>query len=298
MSFQALLLAGGQSSRMGARKELLRFTDTSPPLYLHLARVLKAAFPALEVVYISLRDPSAVSDILEASANSMQHVQLEGLVKGSGTGSGCSKDEEAIAFRASGDDGVEVRIRFLYDEDMAKTMATSTSNLQRNSVDQESKPKSKSNNIGPAAGLLAAHSAKPTATWLVVACDYPLLSTSALHYLQEQHYTIATTDSGTNASSCEPPLLTCYRNTQGYCEPLLGMWTPEALSILARNVEQGRTGPRFVIEELGSGGKGQVRLVVPRDERWLFNANTVGEWREAVGLFMEGKGEERKEFVN
>ena len=37
--------------------------------------------------------------------------------------------------------------------------------------------------IGPAAGLLAAHALHPEMTWLVLGCDYPLLPASALQQL-------------------------------------------------------------------------------------------------------------------
>ncbi|KAL2364658.1 hypothetical protein RJZ56_002424 [Blastomyces dermatitidis] len=56
MPLQALILAGSQSSRIGARKELLRLTSNSPPLFLHLALVLKRACPELDVVHVSLKD--------------------------------------------------------------------------------------------------------------------------------------------------------------------------------------------------------------------------------------------------
>jgi molybdopterin-guanine dinucleotide biosynthesis protein A len=113
--------------------------------------------------------------------------------------------------------------------------------------------------IGPAAGLLAAHRYDPDASWLVVACDFPLLEAGALRQLRE---------------AFEPPV-TCFVNGEGFAEPLLAIWTPEALRSLKENVGAGRTGPSYTIKCLG--GKG----VSPVEEGWIVNTNTPEEW-EAV----------------
>ena len=60
--------------------------------------------------------------------------------------------------------------------------------------------------IGPAAGLLAAHAADTQAYWLIIACDYPLLPAVALRQLINEY---------------EEPL-TCFENVGGFPEPLLG----------------------------------------------------------------------------
>jgi molybdopterin-guanine dinucleotide biosynthesis protein A len=113
--------------------------------------------------------------------------------------------------------------------------------------------------IGPAAGLLAAHGRDTAATWLVVACDFPLLQGEALKQLVDEY---------------EKPA-TCFRNDEGFTEPLLGIWSPQALEELQENVKNGRSGPNYTLKKVGS------KLLVPNDQEWLVNVNTKQEW-EAV----------------
>lgn len=115
--------------------------------------------------------------------------------------------------------------------------------------------------IGPAAGLLAAYRKYPSSTWLVVACDYPLLTSSALMQLR-QEVTVS---------------VTCFRNEDGFCEPLLGIWTPDALGVLEENVRNGILGPSSVVRRMGE-------TIQPRESRWLFNTNTPEEWEEAMRM--------------
>jgi molybdopterin-guanine dinucleotide biosynthesis protein A len=67
--------------------------------------------------------------------------------------------------------------------------------------------------IGPAAGLLAEHEFDTTATWLVLACDYPFIQAATVRQLPENY---------------EPPV-TCFKNADGFSEPLLGLWSPNRL---------------------------------------------------------------------
>lgn len=80
--------------------------------------------------------------------------------------------------------------------------------------------------IGPAAGLLAAHAAHPAATLLVLGCDYPLLPPAALQQLILEY---------------EPPL-TCFVNVDGFTEPLIAVWSLEALDALAEEAREGGVG--------------------------------------------------------
>lgn len=116
--------------------------------------------------------------------------------------------------------------------------------------------------IGPAAGLLAALRTDAHCTWLVLACDYPLISVAELRKL------FASFDGR----------LTCFENMQGWAEPLLGLWGPEALERLRSNVMHGCTGPKFVVEELNG------RTIRALDDRSLLNTNTPGEWSQAVAF--------------
>lgn len=110
--------------------------------------------------------------------------------------------------------------------------------------------------VGPAAGLIAAFHTNPSATWLIIACDYPLLRPELLHQLKENY---------------EAPV-TCFRNKEGYCEPFIGIWGPVALSRLETNVNKGICGPSHTVKELNG------KLVLPKSERWIINVNTKEEW--------------------
>ena len=119
--------------------------------------------------------------------------------------------------------------------------------------------------IGPAAGLLAAYQYDTNAAWLVVACDFPLLDPAALHQLREVY---------------EDPV-TCFVNKDGFSEPLLAIWSPQALRSLSKNVESGRLGPNYTVERL------QGKLVTPTKDDWILNTNTPEEW-EVARLRIQG----------
>lgn len=119
---------------------------------------------------------------------------------------------------------------------------------------------------GPAAGLLAAYQSHPDSTWLVLACDYPLMTLEALRQLQ---------------SSYMPPV-TCFRNAGGFPEPLVGLWGPEALERLKQNHAKGRSSPSSVVRELGS-------MLTPDSnaETVLRNVNIKKDWEETLEMMAD-----------
>lgn len=142
--------------------------------------------------------------------------------------------------------GSALTVRLIYDND-------------------DGSPRDEDADIGPAAGLLSARRQDSSATWLVVACDYPFLTTAALRSLR-----------GESESSRAP--VTCFSNTEGFNEPLLAIWTPDALRYLQKNVEQGILGPSAVVKRLHG------RTLRPENEQWLFNANDWKEWQRALDI--------------
>ena len=112
--------------------------------------------------------------------------------------------------------------------------------------------------IGVAAGLLAAHAARPDAAWLVVACDLPLLQPPTLHALVHAR-------DGRHAAIA-------YRGGKdGLPEPLCAIWEPGALQALARESGSGRHGLRNTLAQVST-----LLLATPAD-RSLLNINTPQE---------------------
>jgi molybdopterin-guanine dinucleotide biosynthesis protein A len=217
ISFKILILAGGQSSRMGSPKHLLPVPSTNEPLYKHLAKVICAAFPETHTVHLSIAEKSALDDALESGE----------------------------LLLTSDDKSKHVGLRKIQD-----------------GITQD---------IGPAAGLLAAHRSDPKATWLIVACDFPLLDPAALRQLREAY---------------ETPM-TCFVNADGFSEPLLAIWSPQALQKLDENVSSGRSGPNHTVKQLGG------KLVSPTEEDWILNTNTREEWNTAKCRIKQPQSEVR-----
>ena len=121
------------------------------------------------------------------------------------------------------------------------------------------------NDIGPAAGLLAAHEHDKSASWLVLGCDYPLATGRALKQLINEY---------------EEPL-TCFDGIDGFCEPLFAIWSPSALNYLKENVVKGVTSPMKVVQGMES------KVLKPEHRLWIMGTNTPEQWIEAVRLFPE-----------
>ncbi|KAH7312507.1 molybdenum cofactor biosynthesis protein C [Stachybotrys elegans] len=205
-----LLLAGGNSTRMGCPKHLL-ITPAGIPLYQQQVQVLRAACPAAPQVYVSLARSSPKDAYLREVDKEMEN--------------GVSSNELGITI--------------IYDE-----------------LDNDS-----DESAGPAMGLLSAFNKEPTATWLVLACDYPFVTPESLLLLQADY---------------RPPA-TCYRNLNGFCEPLVGIWSPQALAHLSERCSEGMKSPARAIEEL------RGRVTHPMADTLLLNVNTKEEWMHVFG---------------
>lgn len=114
--------------------------------------------------------------------------------------------------------------------------------------------------FGPAAGLIAAHICAPSATWLVVGCEHPLLTAQALRQLLNEYV----------------PPVTCFGSHKGFVDPLLAIWSPHALGRLVENVAAGKCGPSMTVEELDG------KILTPLKESWTFGANTPEDWDVAM----------------
>lgn len=126
--------------------------------------------------------------------------------------------------------------------------------------------------IGPAAGLLAAHATAPEATFMVLGSDYPFLPASALLQLVLEYELPVTCFSSVDEES-----------EKEFLEPLIGIWNPAALKMLDEEVGKGRSGLGRVVGL--AGGKG----IKPLREEWIKGCNTPEEWERALRIL---KGED------
>lgn len=89
--------------------------------------------------------------------------------------------------------------------------------------------------IGPAAGLLAAHSHAPDAAWLAMACDLPRLDAPTLAWLIAGRATHASAVAFRSAHDAQP-------------EPLCAIWEPAALRRLRTQVDAGQFSLRRALD--------------------------------------------------
>ena len=87
---------------------------------------------------------------------------------------------------------------------------------------------------GPATGLLAAHEIEPRAAWLVVAVDLVYVDDAAIGALIR----------GRQPSAAA----TAFQHADGTIEPLLAIWEPAALALLATRLAAGDASPRRCLE--------------------------------------------------
>ena len=116
---------------------------------------------------------------------------------------------------------------------------------------------------GPIVGIRSALAAHPEVAWLVLACDLPFLSDSAIQGLLRHRDPSA--------------LATAYKSAHdGLPEPLCAIWEPAAAPLLAEYQAAGGHCPRkFLIRHA-------AQLIDPPDPRALDNINTPEEYSQAV----------------
>lgn len=112
---------------------------------------------------------------------------------------------------------------------------------------------------GPVAGLLAAQRRHPEASWLLLACDMPLINRSMLQTL------LSTAKSDLQAE------VIAYAAADGRIEPMCSLWRPASKVCLQREATTSRNGLRHIAEQL------RIRLLQAVEPEHLVNANTPDE---------------------
>lgn len=111
--------------------------------------------------------------------------------------------------------------------------------------------------LGPYGAILSAFKAYPDKTWLVVACDLPLLDKETLQQL------IAERDAGKMATTFESP-------HDGLPEPLITIWEPSSHEILLSYVPDGYKCPRKALRNHIDN----VKIIKAHNPDALMNTNT------------------------
>lgn len=116
----------------------------------------------------------------------------------------------------------------------------------------------------PLNGILSAFQHDPTAAWLVVACDMPMLTVRSLDAL------VAGRDGAKVA--------TVFYDSDGQLpEPLVGIYEPAFGSISQRAIAEGQVSPRQILQQ------NVVQLLTAPDVRELLNVNDPAT-RTMLGL--------------
>ncbi|PWL38928.1 molybdenum cofactor guanylyltransferase [Flagellimonas aquimarina] len=126
---------------------------------------------------------------------------------------------------------------------------------------------------GPFNGILSAHKAYPDATWLVLACDLPLIDLEALKHLSDNR----------NPNKLATSYATKKTNLP---EPLITIWEPEGLkkAILHLQTSESSCPRKFLINS-------DVELVNPEHDEVLYNANSISDYE-----YIKSKLETTDEF--
>lgn len=265
MTFTPLILAGGKSTRMRSPKHLLPMPD-GRPLYQHQIDLLARACPDAPAIYISLAQDSILDDYLQS---------LLPTTTGEPPNSPTSTSPPAPPSSTPNHNHNNPNNR--NNHTTPQTTTPKKVIIISDPAPPQPSPSASSN--GPATGLLAAHHAHPAKSFLVIACDHPFLTVAALQQL---------------CCAYRPPV-TCFRNGEGFCEPLVGVWSPLALGGLETRMGGGKgkgVGPSRVVRELGGRvvgvddvgagggeegeGEGDGGLEV------LVGVNTREEWEAAL----------------
>ena len=128
-------------------------------------------------------------------------------------------------------------------------------------------------NSGPLGGILTAFDLRSDRAWLVLACDLPLIDSTAIHHLIQRR---------------DPQkIATAYRNPQDSLpEPLCTIWEPNSYVVLKQLVTENRLSPRRALIQQ------EIALIDSPDAGMLANINTAAEAAHAK-MVIASKSQDR-----
>ena len=117
--------------------------------------------------------------------------------------------------------------------------------------------------LGPYGAILSAFREQPEVSWLVVACDLPLVNAVSLKELIDSR----------NPSRAA----TAFHNPEtNFPEPLITLWEPRAYPVLLQFLAQGYSCPRKVLIN------SDVEVIKPQHSEVLHNVNTPEEMEKVI----------------
>ena len=125
---------------------------------------------------------------------------------------------------------------------------------------------------GPAIGILSAFKATPSAAWLVVACDLPLLDKNTIDFL------ISNRDISCIATTFKSPF-------DGLPEPLIAIWEPSCFEVLKAHIADGYSCPRKALMRNAA----RVNMLIPPDPDALMNTNTPEDAEKVKEIISRNK---------
>lgn len=113
---------------------------------------------------------------------------------------------------------------------------------------------------GPLNGILSAHTKHPNVSWLILACDLPLIDKEAIYIL------ISKRD--------RSKIATAYATKESRLpEPLIAIWEPQGLLAAIKYMEtaKGSCPRKFLINA-------DVKIIYPEKDDVLYNANSLTDY--------------------
>jgi len=115
--------------------------------------------------------------------------------------------------------------------------------------------------VGPLGAIASAQQHDPNASWLVLACDLPMIEKEHLQTLINAH----------NQDGKDKDAIYYSSATDGFPEPLCAIWEPSSAAAVTAAMNDGRRCPRSVLKKLDG-------LALPSPGLWtLANTNTESD---------------------
>ena len=113
------------------------------------------------------------------------------------------------------------------------------------------------NDFGPLGGLYSLFKAYPNKSILIIATDMPEVEVKHISYLIENRD--------------KNSIATCYKNSDGFVEPLFAIWENSALSIIEKLIQDEKLSMRMILKNH------KAKVIDIPDEKALLNINTEEE---------------------